>query len=97
MPGGDFVTEAIIWLAYIDAEKSRAEGRKIPAKKALASPSLKEIEAAAKKLGLNPKTEKEKAYPKAWWEKTGLIKVDKKKSKILILAEIAKEIKSNRA
>ena len=88
--------KAVIWPANIDAEKSRAEGRKISVKKAVPTPTLKEIEKAAQKLGLNPETEKEKAYPREWWQKTGKIMVDKKRSKTLILREIATEIKKKR-
>lgn len=90
------MSEVVIWPAYIDAEKSRAEGRKIPAKKAAASPTLKEIEAAAKKLGYPTQTETGKAYPKTWWDKSGLVMVEKKKAKNLILREISAEIKKNR-
>jgi signal recognition particle subunit SRP19 len=96
MPGGDFVSEVVVWPAYIDSEKSRGDGRKIPAKSAVASPKLTEIQKAAKKLGLKPKTEKDKAYPKTWWKKSGLVRVEKKKAKTLILKEISAEIKKNR-
>lgn len=88
------MSEVVIWPAYIDAGKSKAGGRKISVKKAVASPKLTEIEEAAKKLGYQPRTEKEKAYPKTWWEKSGLLRVEKKKPKNAILKEIAKEIKS---
>lgn len=91
------MSEVVIWPAYIDAEKSKTEGRKIPKKLAVPSPKLAEIEKAAKTLGLNPGIEKEKAYPKTWWEKSGLIRVEKKKAKNAILKEIAKEIKKRRA
>ena len=90
------MSEAVIWPAYIDAEKSKAQGRKISTKKAVPSPTLGEIEAAAKKLGLSPITEKEKAYPKSWWDKNGLVKVEKTKPKNQILSEIAKEIRKER-
>ncbi|MBU2560525.1 signal recognition particle protein Srp19 [archaeon] len=90
------MTTVVVWPAYIDAEKSKAEGRKIPKKLAPASPTLKEIEAAAKDLGYHIKTEHDKAYPKAWWEKSGRITLEKKKAKTLILKELAKEIKKKR-
>ncbi len=90
------MTTVVVWPAYIDSEKSKGEGRKIPAKSAVAAPTLKEIEAASKKLGLKPTTEKDKAYPKTWWEKSGLARVEKKKAKTLILKEISAEIKKNR-
>ena len=88
------MSEVVIWPAYIDAGKSKAQGRKISKKSAVASPAIKEIEAAAKKLGYQPRTEHDKSYPKTWWEKSGLIRVEKKKPKSAILKEIAKEIKS---
>lgn len=96
MPGGDFVSEVVVWPAYIDSEKSKGEGRKIPAKSAVASPKLTEIEKAAKDLGYHLKTEHDKAYPKTWWEKSGLVRVEKKKAKTLILKEISAEIKKVR-
>jgi signal recognition particle subunit SRP19 len=96
MPGGNFMSEVMIWPAYIDSDKTKKEGRKIPAKLGVPSPKLTEIEKAAKKLGYPTRTETEKAYPKTWWEKSGLVIVEKKKAKNLILKELAKEIKKKR-
>jgi signal recognition particle subunit SRP19 len=85
-----------IWPANIDSQKSRADGRKISERRAVPSPTLVEIERAAKKLGLNPVVEKEKAYPKEWWEVSGRVLIDKVKPKSLLLREIAREIKKGR-
>ena len=54
----------------------------------LASPET----AAAKELGLNPKVERDKAYPKSWWEVSGRVLVDKKGVKSGIVREIARKI-----
>ena len=86
----------MIWPPNIDSQKSRADGRKIAERDAVASPTLKEIEEAARRLGLNPIVEKEKAYPKEWWEVSGRVLVDKVKPKSLILKEVAREIKKMR-
>lgn len=87
----------MVWPVYIDAQRSREDGRKISVKEALEAPTLKEIEEAARRLGLNPVVETEKAYPKEWWEVSGRVMVDKTKPKSIILKEIAAEIKRARA
>ncbi len=88
--------KAIIWPANIDSQKSRGAGRKISAKNAVQSPTLDEIKDAAARLDLNPETEKEKAYPKEWWERSGRVKVDKKGPKMIILKKLAKDIRKGR-
>jgi len=87
----------IIWPANIDANKSRADGRKVSNRYAVAAPTLKEIAEAARRLGLNPEVERDKAYPKEWWEVSGRVIVDKVKPKSIILREIAAEIKRMRS
>ena len=87
----------VIWPVYIDKTKTRNEGRRISKSLAIQNPSLIEIEKAAKKLGLNPKVEKDKAYPKEWWEVSGRVLIDKVKPKSLLLKDIAEEIRRMRA
>ena len=87
----------VVWPVYIDKTKTRNEGRRISKSLAIQNPSLIEIEKAAKKLGLNPKVEKDKAYPKEWWEVSGRVLIDKVKPKSLLLKDIAEEIRRMRA
>lgn len=54
----------IIWLANIDASRSRSDGRKMPKGLALSSPDLKELSKAAHNLGLTSQREPGKLYPK---------------------------------
>ena len=82
----------IIWPAYLDASKSRAEGRILSAKDAVKSPVLKEIEKASLELNLNPLVETDKAYPKSWWVKGGRVVVDKKGPKSVMVKQIAQVI-----
>ena len=88
--------KAIIWPANIDSKKTVREGRKIPKKYALSTPKLREISRAASKLGLNPEVEKDKPYPKSWWESSGRVIVDKKQPKRDILIKISNTIKGFR-
>lgn len=82
----------IIWPVYIDSDRTQAEGRRIPRGYAVSSPKLREISRAAGKLGLNPLVEKDKSYPKLWWEKSGRVIVDKNMSKREIILRISKLI-----
>lgn len=88
--------KAIIWPANIDSKKTVREGRKIPKKYALSTPKMREISRAASKLGLNPEVEKDKSYPKSWWESSGRVIVDKKQPKRDILIKISNTIKGFR-
>ncbi len=86
----------VVWPASIDKNRTRAEGRKISRKHAVPEPDTAEIEKAAKFLGLNPVIEKDCAYPKSWWEKSGRVLIRDKGSKPLLLRQIAARIKESR-
>jgi len=86
----------VIWPAYIDKANSRSSGRIISKKLSIASPGLKEIEAAAKELGINPVVEPDKAYPKSWWEVSGRVLVNKKGAKSEIARQISRKIRQKR-
>lgn len=88
-------TRLVIWPVYMDATKSRAEGRLLSVKDSVKSPVLKEIEKAALELNLNPVVEIDKAYPKSWWGISGRVLVDKNGPKSIITKQIAAKI--NRA
>ena len=86
----------VIWPAYLAAGKTRSEGRIISRKDAVKSPKVEEIEKVARALNLKPEVEKEKAYPKTHWEKSGRVLVTKSGRKAEIVTEIAKGIKELR-
>jgi signal recognition particle subunit SRP19 len=67
----------VIWPVYLDANKTKREGRIMARKKAVKSPKIVEIEKAALILRLEPTVEKEKAYPKTHWEKSGRVLMNK--------------------
>lgn len=82
-----------IYPQYFDKNLTLSEGRKVPKNLAVREPSLNEIAKALKKLKLQHTLEKNKSYPKKWYEKTGRIIVENKKSKRETLKEIADKIK----
>lgn len=89
-------TKLVIWPVYLDATKSRAEGRILSLKDSVKSPVLKEIERAASELSMAPVVEADKAHPKSWWVVSGRVLVDKKGPKSIIVKQIAQNINKAR-
>ncbi|MDK2789627.1 MAG: signal recognition particle subunit [Methanothermococcus sp.] len=89
--------EIIIWPTYIDAKKSRKEGRKVPKELGVNNPRLKDIESKLRKMGYEFKTEKDKSYPRENWKICGYIKVkvnDENISKLEFLKRLCKSLKA---
>jgi signal recognition particle subunit SRP19 len=84
--------KAIIWPAYFDQAKTRQKGRRIPRNLAVQSPKIEEIQEAARKLGLNPEVSVGAGYPKASWDRAGMLRVEKKTSKEQIIKKIARQL-----
>jgi signal recognition particle subunit SRP19 len=90
-------SKRIVWPIYMDAHKTRKEGRILAKKDSIGAPGIDEIMRAAKELGLNPTCEDEKMYPKSWWEYKGRVLIDVDDSKRDAMRQIARRIKSMRA
>lgn len=86
----------IIWPAYLDATKSRGQGRIISKKRAVEEPTLKEIREAADELGVNPEIQPEKSHPKSWWEESGRVLIDRNGPNTVVAKRIAEKIKKSR-
>jgi len=82
----------ILWSVYFDANKTRREGRRVPKKLAISSPKLEEIQKAVKRMGLQPEIIPDAIHPSSPWQKTSLLIIPKKDSKVKILRKIAKEL-----
>ena len=89
-------TKLVIWPLYLDATKSRGEGRILSMKDSIKSPVLREIEKAALELNLAPVVESGKAHPKSWWIISGRVLVDKKGPKSILTKQIAAHISKTR-
>ncbi len=91
---GDVMKELIIWSSYIDCNKSRAEGRKIPKELCINNPKLRDISEALKKMGYNTEIVKNKCYPREWWENVGYVKVkvDDDVHKLELIKKICKSL-----
>ncbi|GBF36358.1 MAG TPA: signal recognition particle protein Srp19 [Methanothermococcus okinawensis] len=84
--------EIVIWPVYIDREKSRKEGRRIPQSLGVKNPKLENIYKTLKKMGYSAEIVRNKCYPRIHWELCGYIKVkvENSTSKSELLKEICK-------
>lgn len=87
----------VVWPVYIDAHKTRKEGRILAKVDSVGAPDIKEIIRAAQELGLSPTYEHEKAYPRLWWEHKGRLLIDVNGAKREAIRQIARAIKALRA
>jgi signal recognition particle subunit SRP19 len=69
------MVENIIWPAYLDADRSRSEGRRVARSMAVSEPSLEEIAKAVQQVGYDAVIERGKAYPRQPRTETGFVAV----------------------
>lgn len=60
------MVENVIWPAYLDAEKTRTEGRRIPEDLAVPDPTVDEIAEAVQQVGYDAVIERDKTYPREY-------------------------------
>ena len=82
----------VLWPVYFDANKTRADGRRVPKKLAVSAPKLEEIQRAAKRLGLKPEVVPDVAHPTSPWLRTGLLVLSKTESKDQTVKKIVEEL-----
>lgn len=63
---------------------------------AVKDPKIDEIAYAALDLGLDPEVERDKCYPKHWYEKPGRVLVLKKGPRSAIIKKLARTIRRKR-
>lgn len=69
------MVENVIWPAYLDADRTRGEGRRVPADLAVAEPTLDEIARAVQQVGYDATIERDKAYSREPWVRRGRVVV----------------------
>ncbi|MCU4925174.1 signal recognition particle subunit SRP19/SEC65 family protein [Halobacteria archaeon AArc-dxtr1] len=69
------MVENVIWPAYLDAECSRADGRRVPTDLAVEEPTVDEIAKAVQQIGYDAAIERDKSYPRTPWEEAGRVVV----------------------
>ena len=69
------MVEKVIWPAYIDAGKTRSEGRRVPLDAAVEEPTVDEIAKAVGQVGYDAVIEHDKAYSRENWDERGRVLV----------------------
>lgn len=87
----------VIYPAYFDLGRSRADGRRVAKKWAVESPTVEEIAAAAKALGLEPQLDAEKAFPTSHWRHDGRVLVRADYFKTSVVQKVAERVKKARS
>jgi len=69
------MVDKVIWPAYLDAGLTRREGRRVPRDAAVAEPTVDEIADAARQVGYDAVIERDLAYSRQPWRRTGRVRV----------------------
>ena len=69
------MVERVIWPAYLAADRSRSDGRRVPESMAVSEPALEEIAEAVKQVGYDAVIERDVAYPREPWHNSGRVRV----------------------
>jgi signal recognition particle subunit SRP19 len=86
----------VLYPAYFDLRRTREEGRRVPKGLAVETPTVEEIEKAAKALGLQPTVEADKAFPGSHWRHDGRVLVRGDYFKTSIVRKVAERLKAGR-
>ena len=86
----------VLWPDYFDSTLSRSQGRRVPRDIAVSSPQCEKIFDIARKIGMSPKLENDRARPYHQQQKKGRVLVKKVKSKTAIIMDIAKGLDKKR-
>jgi len=81
----------VVWLDYIDSEKKRSEGRRVPLNSCVRGPTLDEMMQACKKLNLDAQPQKA-FHPKASRRQSGYVSIKKQGQKQQVIVAIAREL-----
>jgi signal recognition particle subunit SRP19 len=60
------MVENVIWPAFLDADLTRAEGRRVSEDLAVSDPTVDEIAQAVQQVGYDSKIERDKQYSREW-------------------------------
>ncbi|WP_049924964.1 signal recognition particle subunit SRP19 [Halopiger goleimassiliensis] len=69
------MVENVIWPAYLDANRTRSEGRRVPEDLAVEEPTVDEIAKAVQQIGYDAIVERDKAYSREPWADRGRVVV----------------------
>ena len=81
----------VVWLDYLDSERKRSEGRRIPLNSCVRAPTLDELMLACKKLNLDAQSQTA-FHPRASRRQSGYVSIKKQGQKQQVIMAIAREM-----
>lgn len=88
--------EVVIWPAFLDSDLSRREGRRLPRKHCVQSPTPDEMLEAATVIGVRARVER-KVYPRRWRSEKKALILEERVSRSKVLRRMAEEIRRTRS
>ncbi|MBX8631244.1 MAG: hypothetical protein KIY12_03415 [Thermoplasmata archaeon] len=82
----------VLWPSYFDVRLKRREGRRVPKKMAVESPSLEMIGEALKSLGIDFEVDENAAFPSQWYRREGRIFVSNNIKKNDIIKAVSRKM-----
>lgn len=81
----------VVWLEYLDSERKRGEGRRVPMNSCVRAPTLDELKLACDRLNLEPEAQVAR-YPSSVARLSGYVSVKKGARKHETVMMIAREV-----
>ncbi len=81
----------VVWLDYFNSELKRSQGRRVPLSATIRSPTLKELEDACVRLGLDPQPQRA-SFPRAARRESGYVSLKKDVAKQRLVMKIARQL-----
>jgi len=69
------MVENVIWPAYLDSDRTRSDGRRVPQELAVSEPTVDEIAKAVQQIGYDAVVERDKSYSREPWAERGRVVV----------------------
>ncbi|OPY31502.1 MAG: Signal recognition particle 19 kDa protein [Methanomassiliicoccales archaeon PtaU1.Bin124] len=85
----------VLWPEYFDSNRSRLAGRKAGKTMSVPAPTVEQIVAAVRHLGLNYKVESDKSFPGNWAEKKGRVLVERAIPKSQLIKKVGEHLRRN--
>lgn len=83
------MVENVIWPAYLDAERSRSAGRRVPLDLAVTEPAVEEIAAAVEQVGYEAEVDVDATHPQEFEPRGRVIVFDVEDSKNDLIQAVA--------
>jgi len=81
----------VVWLDYLDSEKKRSDGRRVPLNSCVRAPTLEEMVQACKKLKLDAQPQAA-FHPRSPGRRSGYVSIKKQGQKQQVITAIAREL-----